>query len=220
MSSCKLGFFGLLNSKNIICASINLSQVNQTRWIQVKLIFKNKDMRIKTHRSGHWALHQFSFGCIKMGRKCVCCLKTTQSTHLQAVTILTLYVVWCIVCFFFKHKIKQQNYLQSQTRSFFMPLCHSLLLPASETELTVDIVNCTSRDFPTPLHRLSSCLYFSYPADGFNYITSRGGGWLLALSIPRSSLFRSDRKTVLSHECAVEEPQFGTLSRTTHLITF
>lgn len=114
----------------------------------------------------------------------------------------------CVCCY--RHcsllfKTQNQAELPAKSNSlsffFFLPLCHSLLLPASETELTVDIVNCTSGDFPTPLHRLSSCLYFSYPADGFNYITSCGGGWLLALSIPWPSLFWSDRKTVTSHQC-------------------
>lgn len=40
--------------------------------------------------------------------------------------------------------------------------------------LTVDIVNYTPRDFS--LHFTSfPLLYFSYPADGFNYISSFGG---------------------------------------------
>lgn len=129
--------------------------------------------------------------------------------------------------FLLKTQNKAELPAKSNSRSFFFSFlfclssCHSVLLPVSEMELTVDIVNCTSGDFPTSLHRLSSRLYFSYPADGFNYITSCGGGGLLALSIPRTSLFWSNRRTVMSHECIGSHSLKGCkLSRTIYLITY
>lgn len=77
-------------------------------------------------------------------------------------------IILTLLLLFKAHKIKQ-NCLQSHTHclGLFLPLRHSVLLRASERDgaqiLTVDIVNYTSRDFPTALHRLPPSPLFLLP---------------------------------------------------------